>query len=235
MIFVLNIGNTNAQYGYYENGSITELDVCPTRELNTGLLPDNMPIAAATVVPDVKKKLPGNLFWVDSQHVGSVDLSLVDRSTVGSDRLANAVALTHVADLPAICVDCGTAITYEIVDKNKFFYGGAISPGRKLLRKALNSYTAQLPEVPIIDEVKTIIGKDTVGAILSGTDLGILYAVKGMLMGIKKELGVDDCDVIMTGGDAPYFLRNIPGTIDGGIDFTLKGIAFVYEEMNAIG
>lgn len=230
--FVLNIGNTHTQHGFYENGEIRQFQYCLSSELDSGVIPDGVPVAAATVVPAMRSRLDRKIFWITASAVKALKLDVIDTSTVGADRLANAVALAENADLPAICVDCGTAVTFDVVDRNRRYYGGAISPGRRLLRKALNDYTAQLPEVPFFEKIGNVIGKNTVEAILSGTDRGILELVKGLVYSIKRELKTENCSIWLTGGDSDFFLRHIPHTIDAGKDFTLKGIGLIYKQGN---
>ena len=48
---------------------------------------------------------------------------------------------------PAIVVDLGTATTFDVVDADGAFVGGAIAPGCGLGMDALATRTAQLPHV----------------------------------------------------------------------------------------
>ena len=157
-------------------------------------------------------------------------MSLIDKSTLGADRFANAIALVNFANLPAICIDCGTAITFESVDAKNVFRGGAIMPGRMLLRKALNDYTAKLPLAQNFNPKKpSALGRNTLDGITSGCDLGVLGAAQKLIKKMQIELGVEKCQVIATGGDADFFADNLLEISFGGKDFTLRGIVAAWK------
>ncbi len=229
-LFLLDIGNTHTRYGLLENGEIKYSKNCDTVSLEILEIPEDIPVAAATVVPKVKEWFKGNdVFWVDNKVKTGIDLSFVDASTLGADRIANLAALASAADLPAIIVDCGTAVTIEVLDSNKVFRGGQIAPGRFLLRKSLADYTAQLPFLPVDDIKADTFGWTTPDAIRLGTDFGLIGAVKEFIKQTKKELGVNDCPVFVTGGDSKILIDNIEGLKAVSSAFTLLGIAAIWE------
>ena len=153
-MILLNVGNTHTQWVYacmdgVFSGSVQCIDTAEwMHELS--LLPqadDQTAVWVACVVPQGRRILESasiykNLNFVDaaSGAVAGLDFSLVDSSTLGADRIANAAALLQ-RKLPAACLDCGTAVTVEIVTDQKQFAGGAIMPGRRLMRKSLASGT----------------------------------------------------------------------------------------------
>ena len=229
-LFLLDIGNTHTRYGLMENGEIAYSKNCETVSLNRLVIPNDIPIAAATVVPKAKKWFENkDVFWVDNNVKTGIDLSLVDASALGADRIANLAALACFADLPAIIVDCGTAVTVEVLDSDKVFRGGQIAPGRFLMRKSLADYTAQLPFLPVDDIKSETFGWNTCDAIRLGTDFGLVGAVKEFLKATKKELGSDVCQVFVTGGDADILIENIEGLETVSTDFTLFGIAAIWK------
>jgi len=143
----------------------------------------------------------------------------VDASTVGSDRLANA-AMAAKGELPAVVIDCGTAITFEVVNSAGEFSGGAILAGRGLLREALRHGTARLPMVE--RGMEKFIGKSTAEAIAAGVDGGSVGAVKAVLAGILRELG-SRARIVLTGGDAEFFRPHLPEA-EWVENFTLMGV-----------
>jgi type III pantothenate kinase len=233
-LLVINIGNTNTQYGIYSGSEVRNVRYVPTSAFlkMTAEIPEilsGMPVAASTVVPAAKKVLSGkNIYWVSPSEKLPVSLKKVDASTLGADRIANIAAVAKSAKLPAIVIDCGTAITIDAVNGKSEFLGGAILPGRMLLRKSLNDFTAQLPLVALSDKKPKALGRNTKDAILSGTDLAVLGAVKEIISRIKLEIKMEKCMVIATGGDAGFFIRNIKGIKPAGKDLTLLGIAACY-------
>ena len=229
-LFLIDVGNTHARYGLMEDGVIITTQNCDTADLGKLDISDEIPIAAATVVPKAKDYLKRkDIFWVDNIANTGIDLKLVDASEVGADRIANLAALSSVSSLPAMIVDCGTAVTVEVLDSNKVFRGGQIAPGRFLLRKALSEYTALLPFLPVDDIKAKTFGWDTPDAIRLGTDFGLIGAVKEFISQAKIELGVDDCPVFITGGDAKILLEHIKGVEPVPESFTLLGIAAIWK------
>jgi type III pantothenate kinase len=229
-LFLLDIGNTHTRYGLLENGKIKYSSNCDTISLDKLDIPNDVSMAAATVVPKAKEWFEDKeVFWVDNNVKTGVDLSLVEASALGADRIANLAALAYTADLPAIIIDCGTAVTVEVLDSNKVFRGGQIAPGRFLLRKSLADYTAQLPFLPVDGAKAETFGWTTDDAIRLGTDCGLIGAVKEFVKETKKELGVSDCQVFVTGGDADILIKNIKGLKAISVDFTLLGIAAIWQ------
>ena len=239
-ILLINIGNTNTQYGIYCGRGVQNVKYLPTAVFlkSTRSIPElflDMPIAVSTVVPNAKKVLSRkNIFWVGPSVKLPVSLEKVEFSTLGADRIANIVAVAKFAKLPAIVIDCGTAITIDAINRKREFLGGAILPGRMLLRKSLNDFTAQLPLVSLSDRKPKALGKNTKDAILSGTDLAVLGSVKEIVSRIIVEIKVEECIVVATGGDAGFFIKNIKGLKSGGKDLTLLGIAACWEAEKSI-
>jgi type III pantothenate kinase len=151
---------------------------------------------------------------------------------IGADRLVNAVALRdrypHGA---AVCVDFGTATTFDIVSPAGEYLGGVIIPGIEISLDALTERGAKLPKVEIA-EPRGVIGKTTVDAIRSGIVYGYAGAIDGILRRIERELGDDEVHVIATGG---LSTKIVPFTelIDEVDDLlTLNGLRLIHA-MNA--
>ena len=226
-MILLDIGNT---FTRIVNGKDTR--IVPTAELTPADLPSG-DIAACCVVPAVKERLKDcNIFWLTSANAGDfVDFTQIDTSTLGADRVANAVALAAEYPLPAVCVDCGTAITLEVVDADRVFRGGAIVPGRKLMRKALFEGTAQLPDSPLLTEMPEKIGVNTATSIAFGIDRGVIGMVRELLACTAAQYGNNGkITVVFTGGDAAWFSAQFDGSFAVSSDFTLRGLAKVTEK-----
>ena len=131
--------------------------------------------------------------------------------------------------LPAVCVDCGTAITLEIVGNGPRFAGGSIAPGRSLMRQALHDHTAQLPLLPVSDELADELGVNTVSAMTQGIDRGAVGMVRELLAQVRNCLGAK-MTAVAVGGDRHFFLHHLPELTDGGDDFTLRGIFKIWEK-----
>ncbi|MBT3289192.1 MAG: type III pantothenate kinase [Victivallales bacterium] len=227
---LLNIGNTNTQLARLAtDGTLSDVITVPTESLVdcAGLAElATCPGLAASVVPPARTALAARfprLHFLALSDVPFVDFSPVDPSTLGADRLANLAAATEIGG-PVIILDCGTAITTEALDAGDRFRGGAILPGRRLLRQALHDHTAQLPLVPLGTREPPALGTNTAEAILAGTDAAILGAVGRLVRRSQQALAAPDCPVLAVGGEAPYFAKHLPQVELGPTDFTLRGL-----------
>ena len=226
----LNIGNTHTQILILDDAGGRTLTVA-TDVFSPELIPSGAEIAAACVVERLFSVLEDiNARLVTPEAASKfVDFSPVDASTLGQDRVANAVRLAAKAPLPAVSLDFGTCITAEVVDAQKRFLGGAIFPGRALARRALNLYTSKLPFVELASELPPCPGANTADAIRMGTDAAAIDAVAGFLVRVEKMLGRRPT-VYACGGDRAFFLNapELAGVFDGGDDFTLCGVELLF-------
>ncbi len=223
MLEVLDIGNTFTRIALWNGGGFVDLRRLPTEKLNSLPVVD-YPRVAACVYPAAKEHLSGvSVDFISAlNHHSKVDFSPVDRTTLGADRVANAVAAAEFYKLPAAVIDCGTAVTMEVIDEKYRFTGGAIAPGRKLLRKALACGTAQLPEIPLSENIPENIGRNTFEAIHFGVDSGIIGMVREWLSVLREKY--PELTVILTGGDGRYFAQSFPEAVLADEFFTLHGI-----------
>ena len=222
MLQVLDIGNSFTRVALWDGGGFIDLRRLPTGEVS--LAKENFPRVAACVYPAEKDRLKaaGIEFISALNQRSKVDFSLVDGSTLGADRVANDIAAAEFYPLPAAVIDCGTALTMEVIDEKYRFAGGAIAPGRKLLRQALCQGTAQLPEIPLGQGIPAELGRKTVDAIRYGVDLGIIGIVREWLSNVQ--CSYPDLTVILTGGDAGYLAPAFPEAVVADEFFTLHGI-----------
>ena len=224
-ILLCNIGNTHTTACLWNGVQMKKLFSAETAAFDVSMLESGIPVAAACVVPEVRRRLEAvrDIFWVSSTNCSEkLDFSCVNASTLGADRVANAISLTESGTLPALVVDCGTAITVEIVDENRRFRGGAIAPGRLLMRKSLFNGTAQLPDIPLADKVPESAGVDTVSSMSYGIDRGVIGLVRQLIAGCCAQYGIRRC--VATGGDAEFFLNAIPELEKADEFFTFHGI-----------
>ena len=224
MKYLLNIGNTHTVLAQFDPvRGIKLLQSFYTENFTASDLPDGE-VAAICVVPKVKKLLQDKgVFFLDSSNsCGKVDFTQIDCSTLGADRVANAEALTAYYPLPGIVIDCGTAITMELVDEEMIFRGGAIAPGRSLMRRSLKAGTAQLPDIPLSRNIPSDIGVGTQGNITFGIDCGCIGMVKEFIRIAKENYGIRS--IVLAGGDAKFFRPALPEAVMAALDFTFQGV-----------
>jgi len=146
---------------------------------------------------------------------------------IGADRLVNAVAIRERFGGPAVCVDFGTATTFDVLSGAGEYVGGAIMTGIEISLEALTERGARLPKVDLAPP-KSVIGKNTIDAIRSGVVYGYAGAIDAILRRLYEELG-QDADVVATGGLSGLV---VPYTeeIDEVDDLlTLTGLRLLYE------
>ena len=223
MFQVLDIGNTHTRIALWEDGKFTSIKVVDTAALDCCDF-SSVPAVAACVCAEVRQKLEkcGITFISALNQKSDVDFSLVDCSTLGADRVANAAALAEFYPLPGAVIDCGTAITLELVDEHKRFAGGAIAPGRALMRSSLARGTSLLPESGLLEAIPTEPGRNTLDAIGFGVGCGAKGVVRELAEAAKRHLNIKT--LILTGGDAEFFRPVLPDAIVPGIEFTLQGV-----------
>ncbi|WP_297813030.1 type III pantothenate kinase [uncultured Methylophaga sp.] len=143
---------------------------------------------------------------------------------LGIDRWLSLIAARQHARQAQCVIDCGTAMTIDIVSKTGQHQGGMILPGLSLMRSSLAANTDALTEAPGEKEFKTL-ATNTFSAIHAGT----LYSISATLERIINDLrqGFDNqIRFIITGGDAMQLLPLLPDDIHHYPDIVLKGLAF---------
>jgi len=147
------------------------------------------------------------------------------KKEVGQDRLVNAYAAKALYGAPAIIVDFGTAITFDIISKKGDYLGGLILPGIELSLSSLYRNTALLPKVEL-KMATSIIGKDTVNSMRGGILFGFGAMCDGLVIQYKKILG-KSTKVIATGGNAKLIKRYARSIQRVDEDLTIKGLQLI--------
>lgn len=149
---------------------------------------------------------------------------------IGADRLALVVAAVHL--FPGknnLVVGLGSAITYNFINKYKEFIGGGISPGMEMRFKSLQLFTAKLPLVEK-DWNFPLFGYDTRTNITSGVILGMAKEIDGMIDAYAEKYG--NFNVLLTGGDAPYFVYHLKNQIFADPNLIFKGLNAISDHNN---
>ena len=146
--------------------------------------------------------------------------------SIGADRLANAIAAQARFGGPVVVVDFGTAVTFDVVDANQNYTGGIIAPGLAAMTDYLHEKTALLPRIKIA-EPKSVIGKNTEQAMLSGAVFGYRGLITELLAQLKKELGTRRLPVVATGGYAAMMAEKMPAIRAVEPRLTVEGLRLV--------
>jgi type III pantothenate kinase len=156
-----------------------------------------------------------------------VGIDYPNPESIGADRLANAAACAGLYGVPAIVVDFGTAVTFDVISAQRAYIGGVIAPGLNAMTNYLHEKTALLPQVTL-KEPKSAVGRSTRDAMLSGAVHGYRGLIREILAQITAEKFRGKKPVIVaTGGDAKLIAGKLP--LFDKVDplLTLRGILLI--------
>jgi len=151
---------------------------------------------------------------------------------VGADRIVNAVAAMEHHQGPLVVVDFGTATTFDCVNADGDYVGGAIAPGFRISADALFERTAKLPRIEV-ERTDRAIGTNTVASMQAGMFWGYVGLVDGLARRCKEELRAryDGAKVpcIATGGLANLIGAACEEVDEVDLDLTLHGLRVLWE------
>lgn len=147
--------------------------------------------------------------------------------SIGADRLANAAAVAQLYGSPAIVVDFGTAVTFDVVSAAGDYVGGVIAPGLEVMTNYLYQRTALLPKLTLSEPPRAI-GKTTRDAMMSGA----VFGYRGLVREIVRRLTAENFPrkkprVIATGGYAQLIAQKLPEIEAVHPNLTLEGLRIV--------
>lgn len=252
MLLVANVGNTHTVLGLLDDGEVVahwRVTTAPGRTadewgvLLTGLmggagLGPPTGVAVCATVPSAMhewRTLAARVFadlpvvFVGPGTRTGIPVLTDNPREVGVDRVVNALAAARLYRSPAVVVDLGTATTFDAVDRDGHYIGGAIAPGIELSLTALGSSGAQLRQVELV-KPHTVIAKNTVAALQSGMVFGAASLVDGMVARMIAEMGAGGADpaVIATGYLAHLVVGECTCFTDHSPWLTLQGLGLVF-------
>jgi type III pantothenate kinase len=147
---------------------------------------------------------------------------------LGNDRIALVAGALFLSskNCPKLIIDAGTCVTYDFIDANKTYHGGAISPGLRLRYESLHNFTANLPLLTP-QPVLNITGENTETSIHSGVVQGLSLEIKGAVKTYKKTY--QDLEVFITGGDSELLIKQFKNRFFATPYLTLQGIYYLYQ------
>jgi type III pantothenate kinase len=190
-------------------------------------------MVVSSVVPAINSaisrvaKKKAKVLWLDWRLKLGVGIDYPKPQSIGADRLANAAAIAELYGVPAIVVDFGTAVTFDIVSERRTYVGGVIAPGLEAMTNFLYQRTALLPRLSL-KEPRCAVGKSTIEAMRSGAVFGYRGLVREILARIRAEqFPRKKVRVVATGGYARLIAARLPeiGVIRPHL--TLEGLRIV--------
>ena len=167
------------------------------------------------------------MLWLDWKLKLGVAIDYPKPQSIGADRLANAAAVADLYGCPAIVVDFGTAVTFDVVSERRSYIGGVIAPGLEAMTNFLYQRTALLPRLSL-KEPKRAVGKSTIEAMRSGAVFGYRGLIREILARIRSErFPGKKVVVVATGGYAPLITEGLPEVSVIHPHLTLEGLRIV--------
>ena len=247
MILTFDIGNTRTNIGLYKDSLVKKFWIL-SKDLEDGLeevLSENIPDVKITgavigsVVKGFEDKISAvlrKIYGIETVVISfnsklPIKLGVDYPEKLGVDRLINGAYAYNKFNQSVIVIDCGSAITLDVVNNEGEFLGGIIALGLKNQLQAISSYTSALPELSL-KNIETNIGKNTQEAILSGVINGTASMIDGMIEKCSKEFLnrlSNKPKIILTGGDAGFIQSYLKTQIDiVDENFTLNGLKYLY-------
>jgi len=248
-VLCIDVGNTRVHAGVLRDGRVVWQIAVPTAQAAdpvTGLGPRLAELAHSpdrptgisfcSVVPAATAALQPilattgwplfHLTWDQCERLG-LPLDYPNPQQLGQDRLALAFGLLASHGTPAVAIDLGTAVTFDVINRRGAYVGGVIAPGLALMTSYLHEQTALLPELDPNDlVVPANIGSSTIEAMKIGCATGFAGMIRAILEQLLAELrrrGEGDVRVVATGGNSGQ-LPQAWGDIQFDADLLMRGL-----------
>ncbi|MFH0912972.1 MAG: type III pantothenate kinase [Candidatus Omnitrophota bacterium] len=239
MLLAIDIGNTNINCAVFKKQKIIKRFAISTKDyrlrkiikaLGKLDIRDSIICSVVPALTRIIRKDLTRLFHKPPYIIGKdikVPVKNLYRKArqVGQDRLVNAYAGIVYYGAPLIVVDFGTAVTFDVVSKDKEYSGGIIFPGLEISLDALSERTALLPRIKLRTPGE-LIGRDTVNSMLSGIVYGFAALTDDLVVRIKTRIG-KAAHVIGTGGSINLVSKYCKGVDKIDRDLTLKGLNLI--------
>jgi len=250
MLLLFDIGNTHTHLGLADAQGVQRQTNVPTALWQTGgaaarirrfagrtaidgaALCSVVPAATPAAVAFAQTAYSVPALELTPRTIRGVGINYPKPHSIGPDRLANAIALHHHHGAPALAVDFGTAVTFDVVDAHGDYIGGIIAPGLSAMTDYLHEKTALLPRVRI-QEPASVIGKSTREAMLIGAVHGYRGLVRELIRELKAELHCRRLPVVATGGCAALLADRLPEITAVEPNLTLEGLRLVWHAHHA--
>jgi type III pantothenate kinase len=238
MILAIDVGNTKIKVAVFEQDTMILKEDYTNETLVEGLkkIYKKFTKSNKTIISSVSNlseeallllKSKNKLYFLTNESKFPFENKYTTPLTLGIDRkVIVSGAVLKYPKQNCLIIDAGTCITYDFVDENKHYFGGAISPGIEMRYKAINYYTAKLPKLDI-EEPDSYMGNSTNQSIHSGVVNGVIYEIEGFINDYLKESKY--LTIILTGGDALFLAKRLKNPIFANSNFLLESLNLLYQ------
>jgi type III pantothenate kinase len=243
MNLAIDIGNTRTKLAVFDGENVLHkavwenLAIPPLYELTYNQKVEKVILCSVATVPEeVEEWLMQHFFYLQLSTETPLPIQVKYKTpkTLGKDRIAAAAGAYHLfPGQNCLVVDAGTCITLDILNAKGEFLGGNISPGIEMRLKAMHHFTKRLPLIsknqeatPPIPNTGDIpppfLGDNTENAMRNGGVYGAVWEMEGFIRLCRKYFR--PLRVILTGGDADFFAKNIKTKIFAHPNLVLAGL-----------
>lgn len=224
---VIDFGNTRIKAAIFKNDQLLQswvnLSLDEAKKIKSDHSPEHVIVSSVTMSKDeISNHFGSEALILNHQLKLPYRVDYKTPTTLGLDRMAAAAgACTLFPGDPCLVIDTGTCITYEVIDDQGVYRGGAISPGITMRFKSLHTFTANLPLVEL-SEMPPLTGQSTKESIESGVIYGIIAEITQIIRMYKDKFR--NLRIIICGGDANFFEKQLKADIFASPELVLIGL-----------
>jgi type III pantothenate kinase len=235
---LVDVSNSYTKFAFASTKRISTPVRIATNKLSSGVFSRFLrqrkvgKVVVSSVVPKKNRAIARavgkiGVLWLNSTLKLGVGINYPAPETIGADRLANGAAVVALYGYPAIVVDFGTAVTFDIVSDRRNYIGGVIAPGLEAMTNFLYQRTALLPKLSL-KEPRCAIGRSTIDAMLSGAVFGYRGLVREIIARIRAEqFPRRKVHIVATGGYARLIAAHLPEIGSIRPHLTLEGLRII--------
>ena len=238
MILTIDVGNTRIKAAVFEDYKALESFVFSNNEILkkiefilekynqiTHLVIASVGKIEKVMFVNFEKKV--KVWFVSHEDIFPFANNYATPKTLGMDRMVLAAGATlQFQGKNRLIIDAGTCVTYDFVDENDVYYGGAISPGLRLRYESLHNFTEKLPLLAV-ENPKNFIGNSTSESIHSGVVNGLVYEINGFVD--EYSTRYSNFIIILTGGDTDFLAKRLKNTIFANSNFLLESLNQIFQ------
>lgn len=231
----IDVGNSRTKVGEFHDRELIKQHTFTNEEvLKNSMMLDEMDLDGLIIssvnqeVSELLKLEEKPFVCLQLNHETPLPIKLLYQTpdTLGKDRIAIAVgASVSFPHANVMAIDAGTCITYDLVTSDREYLGGAISPGLQMRLKAMHFGTSSLPLIhwnPNEFNMNSKIGTSTISSMISGVVNGIKAEMKSFIEDSSTKRS--SLKVILSGGDADFFEKELKNGIFADPNLVLKGL-----------
>ena len=242
MNLLIDIGNSRIKWAIYENHNLEEVQAClyerpilpkelkdalqyiakpPSRVLIANVAGDELALSIVEFL---------NLLWsikpdfinVEKERCGVIN-GYKNISELGVDRWLALLAVWSQHHEAACIVDCGTALTIDVIDHNGVYQGGFIIPGPRLMQETLIDSTSNI-SVSVDEQYTSALGTSTLECVRNGAGLATASFVDRITSVMKQQYGAK-LHCVITGGGASQISGLLEHAFKHQVNLVLLGLA----------